>query len=191
MKLVYSIIAVLGVVLGVGSPARAGDVYQVDPVHSTVIFRVQHLGVSYSYGRFNDPAGTINVDDSDLSKSGIEVSVDVAKIDTDNAKRDEHLKSPDFFNAKVYPTISFKSTSVKKTGEKTYEVAGGLTLRGVTKPVTLNVEWVGTGKDPWGGTRTGFETSLTIKRSDFGMDKMVGPIGDEVKLIISIEGVKK
>lgn len=181
----------LGLVLAWTSATRAADTYKVDSVHSTVLFRIQHLGVSYTYGRFDEPTGTFTVDEADLSKSSVEMQLQAGNIDTGNAKRDGHLKSPDFFNVKVFPTITFKSTAVKKSADNTYEITGDLTLHGVTKSVTLTMQHVGSAKSPMGDFRSGYEGTLVINRTDFGMSNMVGMVGDEVHLTISIEGVKQ
>src|SRR5262245_13671893 len=125
-------------VLAAAVPAFAADSWNIDPVHSNVIFKIQHLGTSRFIGRFNSVAGKI-VWDQDPAKSSIEVTVKTDSIDTNNADRDKHLKSPDFFNAKQHPTITFKSTKVEK-GEKDYTLTGDLTLHGETHPVTARFE---------------------------------------------------
>lgn len=173
------------------APARAADSYKVDGTHSSVIFRIKHLGVSYFYGRFTDVSGTCVFDESDPTNSSIQIAIQTESIDTNDQKRDAHLKSPDFFNVRQFPTITFQSTKIKLAGEDKLDVSGNLTFHGVTKPIVISVERTGTGPDPWGGHRTGFETTLTIKRSDFGMDYMLSGLGDEVKLIVSIESVRK
>jgi polyisoprenoid-binding protein YceI len=170
----------------------AAESYEIDPVHSTVIFKVQHFGAGYSYGRFNTLKGSFQYDEKDLSKSNIEIAIQADSVDTGNAQRDTHLKGA-FFNAAQFPAITFKSTKVEK-GDKDglLKVTGDLTLMGVTKPVTLDVKHVGAAEDPMKSFRRGFETSLTIKRSDYGMKTMLDKnIGDEVTLIIALEGVKK
>lgn len=173
------------------APARASDTYKVDGSHSSVLFRIKHLNVSYFYGRFTDVSGTCVFDESDPTKSTIQIAIQTESIDTHDQKRDAHLKSPDFFNARQFPTITFKSTAIKLAEEDKLEVSGDLTFHGVTKPIVISVERTGTGPDPWGGHRTGFETTLNIKRSDYGMDFMLSGLGDDVKLIISIESVRK
>src|SRR3954470_20377776 len=162
--------------------------YKVDPAHSFVIFRIKHMDVGHVYGRFNEPSGSVTIDDADLAKSTFSLELQTAKVDTGIQKRDEHLKSPDFFNAKQFPTIKFASTAVKKT-DKGYEVTGDLTIHGVTKPITLNIEQTGQGAM---GPRQilGFETTVDLKRSDFGMKNMLGPAADDVRLIISLEAGK-
>jgi polyisoprenoid-binding protein YceI len=172
-----------------GAAVRA-ETYTVDPVHSSLLFRIKHLSVSYVYGRFNNPEGTINVDDADPTKSSFDISVKVANIDTGNKNRDNHLKTPEFFNASEFPTMTFKSTSVKVGDDKKLEVTGNLTIHGQTKPVTATLEHVGTGNTPM-GQRAGYDGSLTIKRSDFGMNQMLEAIGDDVTIKIGLEALKK
>jgi polyisoprenoid-binding protein YceI len=169
--------------------ARA-DEYAVDAVHSAAAFRVSHLGLSWTHGRFKDLSGTFAVDARGPEATRFELAARVESVDTDNAKRDEHLKSPDFFNAKQYPTITFKSTRVKPI-EGGYEVAGELTLHGVTKPLTITLKGGRTAEFPRGVQRTGYVGEFTIKRSDYGMDKMLEAVGDEIHVQISFEGTKK
>jgi polyisoprenoid-binding protein YceI len=166
---------------------RAAEVYQADRVHSAVIFRVKHMNTSYSWGRFNDISGVFALDPKDAAQSKLEFQVKSASIDTGDTKRDTHLKGPDFFNSVQYPTISFRSKSVASSASG-FDVTGDLTLHGVTKPVTLKVNQTGAGKGPGGGTIAGIDTSFTIKRSDFGMSNMIGAVGDEVWVNVSVEG---
>jgi polyisoprenoid-binding protein YceI len=178
--------------LAVIAPVFAADTYKVDPVHSTCAFRIKHANVSYFYGRFNAPEGTVMIDDSDPTKTVFDVSIKTASVDTANSKRDDHLKGPDFFNAKEFPTISFKSKEVKSVGENKMEVSGDLTLHGQTKPITVMIERVGTiDNAQLGGHRTGYEASMKIKRSDFGMTKYLEMLGDEVDLRIGLEALKQ
>lgn len=184
---------ILALVLAAGflSPATAAGTYKLDPEHTFVVFRVKHLGVAYVYGRFNGPSGSLVFDESSPIKSSIEIQVDAKKIDTAVDKRDNQLKSPDFFNDGVHPMVMFKSTSVKRSGKDSYEIAGNLTLLGKTQLITVKARQTGEGKDPWGNFRIGFETSFTIKRSDYGMDFMMGVAGDDVLLTVSVEGIRK
>ena len=170
--------------------ANAADTFKVDSVHSFVMFSVQHLGIANTYGRFNDISGTVVFDKDNPSKSSVEVSVPIESLDTHNSIRDRSLKSPDFFNAKQFPTMTFKSTKVEGSGD-TLEVSGDLTIRGVTKPLTVDFKKGGEGKGVFGEMRGGGETRFTIKRSDFGMNFQQGAVGDEVSIILSLEGVKK
>lgn len=169
--------------------AKAGE-YAIDAVHSTVIFRVKHNQAAYNYGRFNGIDGVVNYDEAS-GVTGIKVEVDTNTVDTANKDRDNHLRSPDFFNAKQFPKITFKSTSVKKASEHAYEVAGEFTLNGVTKPLTVTLEHTGNGKTMQGGEVAGFETTFTIIRSEYGMTKYLPGVGDEVRLTVGIEAVKQ
>jgi polyisoprenoid-binding protein YceI len=171
--------------------AAGPDSYKIDPVHSTVLVRARHLGVSHAYVRFNDVSGKIVVDEADPSKGGIEVIVKAESVDSAHAKRDEHLRSPDFLNVKQFPVITFKSTSVRKVEEAEFEVVGDLGLHGVTKSIAARLTRVGTGKDPWGGWRTGAEARFTVKRSEFGMTFALEGVGDELDVIVSIEGIRE
>ena len=164
--------------------------YQIDPGHSFVVFKIKHLDVAWTWGRFNKIAGSLKVADG-VAGSSVDVTVETASVDTNDAKRDAHLKNADFFSAKEFPQITFKSKSWTKSGDG-YDVTGDLTLHGVTKSVTVKVTKTGGEvKDPWGFLRVGFEGSLQIKRSDFGMKKMLNMVGDDVWLMISIEGMRK
>lgn len=171
------------------APVFAADNYKIDSEHAAVIFKVDHLGVAPAYGRFNDPTGTIVLDKEDPTQSSFTFEVKTENVDTDNEKRDAHLKSPDFFDAKQFPTITFKSKSVKADGDK-FQVTGDLTLHGVTREIVVPI--VKTGEKDTGrmGYRTGWVSEVHLKRSDYGMKGMIGPIGDDVHLIISFEAVK-
>lgn len=171
--------------------ASAAETYQVDPVHSAVIYRIKHLNVSYSIGRFNQITGDFAIDPADPSKCRFDFTIPVASLDSGHPARDGHLKGPDFFNAKQFPMIRFQSESVASAGEDAYEVKGQLTLHGVTKPLTLKVAKTGTGKGMGGASLAGLLTEFTIQRSDFGMTNMLEAIGDDVKLTVSIEGSHK
>jgi polyisoprenoid-binding protein YceI len=162
------------------------DEWEVDVSHSSVVFKVSHLDVSNQHGRFNEIAGSLNTGDA----AAFKFIVPTASIDTNNAKRDDHLRSPDFFNAKQFPVIGFKGESIT-ANEDGMELAGELTLHGVTQPLTVQMTKVGEGEDPWGGYRIGLETTFTIQRSAFGMDQMLNAVGDEVELTISIEALRK
>ncbi len=170
--------------------ARAAETFEIDGSHTSVLFRIKHLGVSFFYGRFTDVSGSVVLDD-DPAKCSMILVIKSDSINTDSEKRDAHLKSPDFFNARQFPEITFKSTSIKAGGENQLEVTGDLTLHGVTKLITVTVDRTGSGSDPWGGYRTGLETTITIKRSDYGMKFMLKGLSDEVKLVISIEGIRQ
>jgi polyisoprenoid-binding protein YceI len=168
----------------------AADDFKIDGVHSTVIFRAKHLGVSYAYGRFDEISGDIAFDSKKPESSKVKIEVKIDSVNTGNGKRDAHLKSTTFFDAKQFPTATFTSKSVKAAGDKKYSVTGDLTLHGVTKPVTIEMENVGQGKGMGGGELVGFYGSLPLKRSDFGMTAMTDAVSDEVLLTVSFEAGK-
>ncbi|HEV3024412.1 MAG TPA: YceI family protein [Pirellulales bacterium] len=170
--------------------AAAADKFDLDAVHSSISFKTRHMGLTWIHGRFNSFSGHFVLDREKPAKSSFELTIPVESIDTNNKGRDMHLQGPDFFNVKQFPSITFKSTKVKAV-EGGFEVTGDMTMHGVTKPVTLTLEGGETAEFPPGTQRVGFSTSVTLKRSDFGMDKMLEAIGDETPIEIGIEGVKK
>ena len=172
--------------------------YEIDTAHSMIIFRAKHNGVSYNYGRFNEFSGNIVMTSTDVSGnmvpgSLVEFEVKTASVDTGNEKRDQHLRSSDFFSAKQFPVITFKSTEVKaKKGAKdVLEVTGDLELHGVKKSITVDVEITGRAKGKQGESLIGFESTFTIKRSEFGMTYGIGPVSDDIRLTVSVEAVHK
>ncbi|MBL0715944.1 MAG: YceI family protein [Desulfosarcina sp.] len=142
------ILVVLALALA-AAPLLASESYKIDSDHTYVLFKVKHLKVGNSYGRFNGPTGTFSWDDANPANSNFEVTVPAANVDTDNDKRDKHLRSADFFNVGQYAAITFKSTAIKKVGDDTYKVSGNLTLLGQTFPITVTAVQTGHGKDPW------------------------------------------
>ncbi|MBC8002080.1 MAG: YceI family protein [Opitutaceae bacterium] len=174
--------------------ANAAETYQIDPAHSTIGFKIKHF-FSKIGGRFADVNGTISIDPADPQKSTVEATVTVKSIDTANAKRDEHLKAADFFDAEKFPAMTFKSKKVKTIDDKSADVIGDLTIRGVTKEVPLKVKFLGKGKGMGGGEITGWEATTTISRKEFGLtwDKVVegvAAVGDEVEIELQIEAGK-
>jgi polyisoprenoid-binding protein YceI len=176
------------IALVASATAFAAD-YNIDPVHTSLIYRIKHLNSSYSYGRFDGPSGTFTWDADHPEQTTFDVTAPISGLDTGNARRDSDLKGPDWFNAKEFPTMNFKSTAVKKDGD-TLQVTGDLTIHGVTKSVTVPLDIVGTAS-MMGQTHSGFEGTITIKRSDFGMTAMTQAVGDDVRLIISLDGLQK
>jgi len=180
-----------------GPPAAAPETYVVDPVHSVVLFRIRHLDVSYFHGRFNHVTGRFTFDSTHPGKSSFLIEVASESIDTNNAERDRVLKGEDFFAVDKYPAIRFESQRVEKVGDNRFRVVGDLTLHGVTKSVTVTLERIGAGPDIWGGYRSGFETTFTVRRSEFGIKGFLEPIkgvqtlGDEVRITVAVEGVRK
>ena len=188
-----SVIAVaLSSALLAGSAALAADNFAYDPVHSSISFKVRHLDISYVHGRFNDASGKFTIDRDDPSKSSFELTIKADSVDTGNKGRDDHLRNPDFFDAKQYPTITFKSTSVKG-GRGGYDVTGDFTMHGKTQKINLVLEGGKEVTDPMGNKKIGFSTELMVKRSDYGMEKkMIGTmLADDVRVYIDLEGIKK
>lgn len=171
--------------------ALAAEPFNVDPGHSNVIFRVKHLGISNFYARFNKISGTFSFDDADPAKGSINIEVEAASVDTKMEKLDAHLKSADFFSVNEFPTISFKSTAIAAGEDGKLKVTGDLTLHGVTKSIAVEVERTGEGPGMPGETRAGFETVFNIKRSDYGMNFMLDKLGDDVRIIVSMEGIRR
>lgn len=169
--------------------------YVFDRAHSYIGFAVTHLGLSRVKGNFSDFNGTINYDPANPANSTVEVTIQAASIDTKAEGRDKHLKSPDFFAVDSFPTLTFKSTSITPKNEKLFEVTGDLTMRGVTKSVTLTVEMVGAMEDPMMGKRLGFTASGKINRQDFGvawsktLDAGGLVVSNEVDLVLDIQAV--
>jgi polyisoprenoid-binding protein YceI len=172
------------------APARAEN-FAIDPVHSAVIYRIMHMNMGHSWGRFNEISGVLNLDDANPASNSLSVSINSNSIDSGAAKRDEHLRGPDFFNAKQFPTITFQSEQMRPLDANNYEVTGTLTLHGVSRKVTTKVQRLGAGKTPIGDVRVGLETVLQLKRSDFDMKTMLEAVGDDVLLVISLEAAHK
>lgn len=169
----------------------SADTFSADAVHSSILFRVKHLNAAYFYGRFNDVSGKFRIDSEHPSDSSFDFVVKADSVDTNSEGREKHLAGPDFFNVKQFPTIAFKSTSVAKSGDHDYDVTGDLSLHGVTKQITVKVTHTGEASDPWGGYRSGIETTFEIDRTEFGMTGLVGPVGKDVRLIVALEGVRE
>lgn len=168
--------------------AKPGS-YMIDPAHTTVMFTVSHLGTSNLVGRFNTIEGELMLEPDGNSK--VEVSIETGSVDTNHEKRDVHLRGPDFFNSKQYPKMKFTSSKVHFSNGEPDKIEGKLSLHGKTQDVTLVVEPVGAGADPWGGYRAGYHATTVIKRSDFGMNFMPGGIGDDIKVSLEIEAIKQ
>jgi polyisoprenoid-binding protein YceI len=173
-------------------PAFAAEVYSVDAGHSDVSFQVRHL-VTQVRGKFSDYQGTIELDPAKMENSKVEFHIKATSIDTALPDRDKHLRSEDFFAVDKFPEIVFKSQKVKATGKDAYDVTGQLTIRGVTKTVTLPVTFLGKVRDPWGNDKAGFATETTINRKDYGivwnaaLDNGGVVLGDDVKIAINLE----
>jgi polyisoprenoid-binding protein YceI len=190
MKITFAAAALLAA--SIGSAQAAPVTYAIDPAHLSVHFIVNHLGYSNLIGRFNAVKGDIAFDRDAIENSKLNVSVDTASIDTNHAKRDDHLRSPDFFNVKEFPQMTFTAGKIEKTGDKTGKLIGDLTLLGVTKPVTLDVTFNKDAANPMSKKDTlGFSARGSFKRTDFGMKYGAPNIGDEVQLLVEAEAVKQ
>lgn len=172
--------------------------YTVDKVHSSVLFGIRHAGVSNFYGVFTDFEGTFTFDPEDHKSGSFAFEVKTASVDTRNAGRDDHLRNADFFNARQFPTITFKSTGVEHVEGSLYSLQGELTMQGETRPITAEMEWIGAGTSPQGKSIAGFEARFEIKRSDFGMTKYLaadgsesGGLGNTVRLTVAVEAVRQ
>ena len=190
MRIKNVVLSVLTVSLAGG--LFAAETYTVDPMHTTVGFSVRHLEISNVKGTFPKVSGTLQLDEKDVTKSSVEITIDAASINTDNEGRDKHLKTADFFDVEKFPTITFKSTSVKEVAKGKLEVTGDFTLRGVTKRITFPITAAGTqpGMKP-GTVVAGFiDGALTINRNDYGIKYGPGVLGDEVAISLNIEAGK-
>jgi polyisoprenoid-binding protein YceI len=171
------------------APSVRGATYTVDSGHSGALFRITHMGVAPFYGRFNRVTGEYVLDPDDASACSVRIAIDAESVDTNSEKRDQHIKSPDFFSAKEFPTITFESTRVSGGDDGAYRVTGDLTFHGVTKEVTASAQMIGQAETER-GTKSGFEGRFTIDRTEFGLTKFAGALGNEVELILFIEGGK-
>ena len=170
--------------------AQAADSYTIDPSHTYPRFKINHLGFSTMEGRFDKTSGKITLDRA--AKTGsVDISTETTSVSTGFAKRDEHLRSPDFFNAAEFPSITFKSSAVKFKGDKPSSVEGNLTMAGVTRPLTLTIDAFNCGTHPMNKKQVcGADASAQIKRSDFGMKYALPAVGDDVKLVFEVEAIK-
>ncbi len=170
--------------------------WDIDVSHSAIHFHVRHMVISKVHGRFARWSGAVDLDEKDLTRSAVEVRIDAASIDTQVADRDAHLKSPDFLDVARHPEIAFRSKRIEKAGGG-YRVVGDLALHGVVREVTLEAEFAGTGKDPWGNERAGFSAKAAIDRRDFGLVWNAALetggvlVGEKVEIAIELEAVKK
>jgi polyisoprenoid-binding protein YceI len=173
---------------------KAAQTYAIDKTHSEVAFQVRHL-LTKVRGRFTEFAGTVVFDREHPERSSVSLMIDASSVDTGTPDRDTHLRADDFFAVGSYPTLTFTSSRVVKTGDDTYDVVGTLTIRGVAKEITMPVTYLGTAKDPWGNVRGGFETSVTLNRKEFGLTWNAALetggflVGDEVRINLSIQAI--
>lgn len=184
--------AAVAFMLGVSAAQAAPLTYTLDNPHTQIVFSVSHLGFSNSIGKFTDYAGQFVFDPANPAASSVDVTIQAASIDLAHEKWNEHLKSADFLNVEKFPTITFKSRKIDITGEKTADITGDLTILGVTRPVVLKTVYNGAGKHPFGGhMAAGFSATTSILRSDFGMKNSIPAVGDEVRIMLEVEGAHK
>jgi polyisoprenoid-binding protein YceI len=164
--------------------------WNIDPAHSGINFSVRHMVVSKVRGRFAKFAGAVNLDDSDMTRSVVEATIDASSLDTGTPQRDEHLRSPDFFDVEKFPEIRFRSRRIEKVADDRYRVIGDLALRDVTREVSLDVEYGGRAKDPWGNERVGFVAKATLDRKDFGLKWNQVLVGDRVDIELEVQAVR-
>jgi len=198
MKAFRPVLASVALLAATGTAVLADPVtYQIDPSHSQVGFNVRHF-FSRVPGRFNEFSGSVTYDDKDVSKSSVDVVIKTASINTNNDRRDNHLRSPDFFAADSFPEITFKSTKVTPGSDKTkFKVDGNLTIHGITRPVTLDATFLGAGSVGQMGMRAGWEATTTIDRKDYHvlwnrvLDQGGTMLGDDVVINLGVEGMKR
>lgn len=179
----------------VATSAQASETYKIDTEgqHAFIQFKIKHLGFSWILGGFNRFSGDFVYDADNPSNNQVKVVIETGSIDTNHAKRDKHLRSPDFFDAEKYPQITFNSTGYRATGKGKGILSGTLNLHGISKKVDLELTEIGAGKDPWGNFRRGFEASTTLHLSDYQFKKggMLGPVAEDITLFISLEGIRQ
>jgi polyisoprenoid-binding protein YceI len=180
----------LGTLLAPGWVQAEDYVIDTKGAHAFVQFRIQHLGYSWLYGRFNDFSGRFSYDEKDPAAAKVEVVIKTASVDSNHAERDKHLRAEELLNVAKYPEARFKSISYKPTGPGKATLTGELTLHGVTKPITIDVTEIGHGRDPWGGYRRGFEGTTRLKLKDYDIQRDLGPASAEVELTLSVEGIR-
>ncbi len=192
-KLIRPTFISLALATGVAAtPVIAADyVIDTEGAHASINFRISHLGFSWTKGRFNDFTGSFSYDEANPEASQVTVDIDVASIDSAHAERDKHLRSADFLDTNEYPDARFVSTSFTPTGDDTATMTGDLTLKGVTQPVTIEVDKIGEGEDPWGGYRVGFSGETEFQLADFDIDYNLGPAAETVYLTLEVEGIRQ
>ena len=191
LKTLTTSLFVAGLTLASSALMAADYVIDTKGAHAFIQFRVQHLGYSWLYGRFNDFSGKFSYDEAAPEKASIEVNIKTSSVDSNHAERDKHLRGDDFLDVDKYPEAKFVSTAYTPGKDGKGILKGKLTLHGVTKSVDIAVESIGAGKDPWGGYRRGFEGKTKFAMSDFGIMKNLGPKSKDVEMILSLEGIRQ
>lgn len=184
------------IALSLAAPAVADEhsgtyAFDKEGAHQFITFKISHLGYSWLYGRFNDFDGEFVYDAANPENSSVTVNIDPASVDSNHAERDKHLRGEDFLHVGEFPEASFTSKRIVLDEEGEADIIGDLTLRGVTKEITLDAEMLGHGEDPWGGYRAGFQGTTTLTLADYGIDYDLGPSATEVHLTLGVEGVRQ
>ncbi|AQT60924.1 hypothetical protein CBP51_09770 [Cellvibrio mixtus] len=180
--------------IGIMSLPTLANTYEIDTkgAHASINFAVKHLGYSWLTGRFDTFSGQFTYDPAKPEASTVNVTIDTTSVNSNHAERDKHLRSPDFLNVEKFPKATFVSTKIVLDDDNDeFNIVGDLTLNGVTKSITIEVDKVGEGKDPWGGYRAGFEGETEINMKDFNIKMDLGPASQTVKLELHVEGIKK
>lgn len=189
-KLALVIASAMTLGLGSGAVSAEPQEYKIDPGHTFITFEISHIGFSFLPGTFNDFSGELTYDAENPSNSSTEFTIDVASIDTEHAERDKHLRSDEFFNVKKFPQATFVSTAYEPTGDNTAKLTGDLTIKGVTKPVTLDVTMTNAAQDPWEQYRISFIATTEITLKDFNIDYDLGPASRTADLKIAVEATR-
>lgn len=191
-KLLFSLTLILGLNT---INAQAAEHYIIDTkgMHAFITFKVKHLGYSWLEGRFNKFSGNFDYDEASPANNKVNIEIDMTSLDSNHAERDKHLRSERFFDATKFPIATFVSTGWDDLGQGKAILKGDMTLRGITKAITINVSQIGAGKDPWGGFRRGFEGSTTLHLSDYKMKEsaILGPVAEDIQIWLSIEGIRQ
>lgn len=189
MKIIFIILSILSLMT---ANVNAAD-YMIDKkgMHASIQFKISHLGYSWLWGRFNDFDGHFNYDENKPEESRIEVIINTQSVDSNHALRDKHIRGKGLLEVDKYPQAKFISTSFTQNKDGSGIVKGDFTLHGVTKPISIDIKFVGEGNDPWGGYRIGFEGSSRIALADYNITKNLGPAAKELDLFFSIEGIRK
>lgn len=193
VMLKQSLLALAVSSIGVMSLPVMANTYVIDTkgAHASINFAIKHLGYSVLTGRFDTFSGEFSYDPAKPEASTVNVSIDTGSVNSNHAERDKHLRSPDFLNVEKFPKATFVSTKIVLDGKDEFDIVGDLTLNGVTKSITIEVDKVGEGKDPWGGYRAGFSGETTITSKDFNVKMDLGPASQTVQLELEVEGIKK
>ena len=192
MSNINKIVPVIAVLLLFTFNLVSAEPYRVDTsgAHASINFKIKHLGYSWLTGRFNTFAGTFNFDENKPENSKVSITVKTASIDTAHALRDRHLRGAKYLNVNKYPEANFVTTSYKPVSKTSGVLQGNFQLHGVTRPVSMTINEVGAGKDPWGGFRRGYETSFKIRLHDYGIKHDLGQASEELELTIYLEGIQ-